>query len=101
MPGVVEHLHLDSRVVRLVAFLGHAVEHPAVAGRSHLPLQRQLEVAELLVRYDVTSGSYASQLPIDRLPPVGSRLLLVAAPAIGRSAIEKHSPALRTLRGGQ
>src|SRR2546422_8288177 len=41
---------------RSVAVLARAVEDPAVAPRRDVPLERQLEVAELLARDDVAGG---------------------------------------------
>jgi hypothetical protein len=56
-----------------------AIEDAAVAVRRQLPLERQLEITELVDGDDVAGLTDAGQRAVDRLPPAGQRLLPISA----------------------
>src|SRR2546430_12703346 len=98
---VVQHLHLGGRPVDGVAVLARAVEDPAVAPRRDVPLERQLEVAELLARDDVAGGRDARERAVHDLPSGRQRVHLEAAPTGGSLAVEQEPPARGALGGRQ
>src|SRR5216110_722069 len=53
MTGVVEKLILGRAPVDVVIILGAAIKNTRVAGRAEFPIERQLEVSELVSRDDV------------------------------------------------
>src|SRR5687767_5651548 len=95
MPGVVEHLHLRTGEVGLIALLGHPIEDAAVSARLHLPLERQLEVAELIGGNDVAALPDACERAIHDAPSGGHIGPLVPAPSRGRGTIEQRAPLTR------
>src|SRR5437879_1288617 len=101
MPRVVQHLHLGSGPVDGFVVLARAVEDPAVAPRRDVPLERELEVAELLARDDVAGRRDAGERAVDDLPSGRHRVHLEATPAGSRLAVEQQSPACGALGGGQ
>src|SRR2546425_344052 len=101
MPRVVQHLHLGSGPVDGFVVLARAVEDPAVAPRRDVPLERELEVAELLARDDVAGRRDAGERAVDDLPSGRHRVHLEATPAGSRLAVEQQPPARGALGGGQ
>src|SRR5262245_42149371 len=97
MTGVVEHLHLGTGLERRVAGLADAEHDPAVAARGDLPLDRQLEVGELIDRDDVAAAGHARERAVYDLPASGHGRLLEPAPAGRRPAVEEQPPSGRAL----
>jgi len=95
MPRVVQYLHLRSAPVdRVVArVLAGAVEDPAVAVLRDVPLERQLEVLELLLRDDVGRGLDSLQRAVHHLPPRRQRIHLPPAPPCRGLPVEQQAPA--------
>src|SRR5437899_2416492 len=101
MARVVQHLHFGAGPVDGVVVLAGAVKDPAVAPWRDVPLERQLEVAELLARDDVARGRDARERAVHDLPSGRQRVHLEAAPTGGSLAVEQESPARGALGGRQ
>src|ERR671915_810119 len=101
MTGVVEHLHLRPGVVRLLSFLGDPVEDAAVAAWLHLPLEQQLEVAELVGGDEIPAPANARDRAINHTPAVGNVGPFKTAPSGGGRAIEQRAPPRGALLGRQ
>ena len=99
--GAVADLVLGGVLVDVLGVLGGPVEDAAVAAVRHLPVERQLEVAELLLGDQVAGLLDPDQRPVDRLPAGRDALLLVAPPALRRGAVEQQPPAVGLLLLGQ
>src|SRR3954469_23132473 len=78
-----------------------AVENAGVDVWRQLPLERQLEISELVDGYDVASLPDASENAINGLPSGSQRRLPVPAPARRRLAIEQQPPAVGSFFRGQ
>ena len=70
---VVEQLILRRAPVDLVELVGAAIEHAAVAGVADVPLELELEIAELLLRRDVVGVAVLLQHAVRRSPSSLSR----------------------------
>ena len=81
--------------------LGRPVEDAAVAAVRHLPVEHQLEVAELFLGDQVAGLLDPDQRPVLRLPAGRDVLLLVAPPALRGGAVEQELPAVGLLLLGQ
>ena len=66
--GVVEDLHLGSALPHLGADIHHAKDDAAVAAFGDLPLQPQIEIAELVDGDDVAAGSGSRQRSVNHGP---------------------------------
>src|SRR5690606_22058187 len=82
-----------------VRVLAGAEEDAAVAAGLDHPLEGELEVLELLDGHDVPGLADARERAIHDLPTLRHALLLVAAPAGRRLAVEEQPPAGRLLLG--
>src|SRR5438105_13902898 len=101
MSGVVEQLVLGSAPIDVIVLLGAAVENPGVATRAQFPVERELEVSELVAGDDVVDGARFCQYAIDDAPAGGHGLLLVSAPGSSARSIEERAPAAGALFSGQ
>src|ERR1017187_386051 len=99
--SVIEQLVLRSAPVDVLVLLGGAIEDPRIAGRAELPVQREFKVPELLPSDEIAGTSRLRQHAAHDPPSRRHRVGLVAAPAIGRTAVEQEMPARLPLRGGQ
>src|SRR5690606_27889697 len=63
-------------------------------GLVHHPVECQLEVRELVTRDDVAARTGPDERAIDRLPPFGHAVAVVAAPSTERAAIEQRAPSV-------
>src|SRR5688500_540794 len=98
---IVQELILGSRPVRLLVFLGGAIEHPGVATGAQLPVEYQFEISELFSADDVVGRSGVGEGAIFYRPTTRRRLSLVAAPARWRLAVEKGPPPRGTFLLGE
>ena len=64
----------------------------AVAGVADLPLELQLEIAELVSRHDVGDGRVLGECAVFDLPARGDGVGLVAFPVLERRAVKEDSP---------
>src|SRR5450759_2894587 len=101
MPGVVEELVLGRAPVDVIVLFCPAIESSRVATRTQLPVERQLEVSELVLRHEVADRPLLGQDAICDLPARGHSLLLVASPRRGACPIEERTPPAGALLGGQ
>src|SRR6185503_20654552 len=88
MLRVIEHLHLGRVPIDLVLLFTRAIKDAAVPARLDLPVDRELEVAELVVGDDVATCPDAGKSAVLHFPAVGNRRLAVVAPAGGALSIE-------------
>ena len=91
---VVEDLVLGAGLVGGAPRLGDAVHDAAVAARGDLPVDLELEVAELLDRADVAALAVEHQDAVGHLPGVGGLVLLVPLPAVQGLAVEERIKAV-------
>src|SRR5882672_584353 len=89
---VVEQLILGRAPVDVIVFLGATIEDAAVARLADLPVDRQLEIAELVLRHDVGDAVVLGERAVFDDPPLGHGIILIAAPRVERLAIEQHFP---------
>src|SRR6266704_804222 len=101
MPGIVEQLVLWRAPVDVIVLLGAAVENTGVAARTQFPVQRELEVSELVPADDVVDRTTFCQSAIDDAPTGGHCLLLVSAPGGGARSIKERAPPGGSLFSGQ
>src|SRR6476469_8218246 len=91
MAGVVEELILRRRPVDVLVFLGAAVEHAGIAAGSQLPVERELEVAELVAADEVAGTGGLGEHAVGHAPGGRDGVALIAAPG-GQAAIGKEGP---------
>ncbi len=101
MAGVVQQLVLRRTPVDVVVAFGSAVENTGVAAGRDLPVERQLEIAELITADEVFRGKRLRERAILRVPGGWDALLLVCAPLRDRRAVEKQTPAGGTVLRGE
>src|SRR5450759_5514035 len=101
MPGVVEELVLGRAPVDVIVLFCPAIENSRVATRTQLPVERQLEVSELVLRHEVADRPLLGQHAIDDLPARGHRRLLITTPGRGARPVEERTPPPGALLGGQ
>src|SRR2546429_114256 len=89
---IVEHLHFRCVPIDLVAVFARAIENAAVAAGLDFPVDRQLEVPELLVGDDVPPRSDTRESAIPHRPTVGNVLLPIIPPTRRRLSIEQRPP---------
>ena len=84
VPGldVVEQLVFGAAPVDVLVLFGSAVEDPAVARLADLPLELELEVAELVLRDDIGDGDILGERVAGDVPAGGDGLALIAAPRV-------------------
>src|SRR6266496_1334002 len=92
MPGVVEELVLGRAPIDVVVLLGSTVEHSRVSAGRELPVERELEVSELIARDDVVGAAFLGERAVHNVPGGGEGLLLVAAKRSGTASIEQWAP---------
>src|SRR6476646_4008604 len=97
MSGVVEELIFGRAPVDVIVFLGAMIEDARVSAGAELPVERELEVAELVPGDEVADGSGLRQHAVDDVPAGGQCLGLVAAPGVGVGTVEERAPSRRGL----
>jgi hypothetical protein len=101
MVPVVEDLILRAGVPGIWLGGGDAIDHTAVPVLGDLPLEAHLEVAVLLDGHQIAAAAQSNELAVEGSPPPWRFLVLVAAPAGQRLAVEHQFPAVGFFGGGQ
>ena len=110
MRGVVEHLVLGSEHAPELALVAEAVLHAAVRAARHLPLEDELEVAEVRVADEIAGAGALRKMQhtIDELPARDRRAGLAErmpagepGPGEERPEAERGRRERRPLRGGR
>src|SRR5207248_1211976 len=84
--------------VNVLVLFGAAIKDSAVAGVANLPVDLQLEIAELLFADDVLNASFFRQRAVADGPPCGDRGGLVPAPSIQGLSVKQRLPSGCALR---
>src|SRR4029077_17387295 len=97
----IQQLIFGRAPVDVIVLLSAAIKHTGVAARRELPVQRQLEVGELVFRDQVTDGCRFREHSVDDTPSRWKRRSLVSAPGSRARAVKERAPARSALFSGQ